>query len=86
MSCSGNKRSWEAPVAATLSIRSTAATMGPGSDAFVLRDFAFGPRTAAVAPLADVGAPSISSGSATVEASAADPRTWEAPAVAARSI
>jgi hypothetical protein len=84
MSSVNHKRVWDAPVATALSIRSTAATMGPGSDVFLLRDFAYGPSASPIAPLAEVGALPVPS--ETVKAGETDQRTWEGPAVTTLAI
>ncbi len=72
-------RLWDTPVAIALSIRSTAATVGPGGDNFMKVDILPRPGVAPAAPLADVGARPVLA--ETVKAGGTDQRSWEGPAV-----
>ncbi len=75
-----NKRTWVAPLATALSIRSTAGGVGPGPDNFLKFDYSHRPGGAPAAPLADVGVRPISSQFETVKTDSAE-WTWESPAV-----
>jgi hypothetical protein len=85
-SCSHSKRVWEAPVATILSVRSTAALTGGGSDNFSRYDIIHRPGLSPAAPLVDVGALPVASRTESAKAPETDQRSWQAPVVTTLTI
>jgi hypothetical protein len=78
------KRVWDRPLVINLSVRKTAATVGPGADTFLKMDVYGRPGLTPTAPLVDVGArPMPVQAMTSVEP---DRREWQTPLMSTLSV